>query len=214
MVNTDLKKIEKRFISNFNYFVKKGLILNDDLIHHSKSNMHSWIQYLLIKSGEEENIISIPEVKIRFPTEPIVYERFGLKKKTRNRYFSKVDVAFYNHEKTLLGVSEVFTMDESHGARPSKDLVTVHSHWLTPFDSIPHMINYSNQKPNFIIMITILMKKVTRIYWKTKVDKIDTQLVNTKNYYDTFKESWIKFKEKISIDNTLLLISEEGIEKI
>ena len=160
-----------------------------------------------------ENIFSIPEVKIRFNS-PIYPQEYGIVRKNKNgRRFCRVDVGFYNNEKELLGVAEVYTMDESHGATPSKDLAEVEHYYLTPYDMIPHMLQYAKNKPKFMLLITILAKNAPRVFWKTKIPYIDEKLKENKNYYDTFKDSWRDLNNKIEVDSSLLLISEEDIER-
>jgi len=170
--------------------------------------LHSWLQYALIKSGEEEGLLPIPEVKLKF-RKPIDYQQYGIYNKKRKRHFSRVDVAFYDNNKSLLGVSEIFTMDQAHGCLPSKKL-----DWLTPRDSLIHMIQYAGVKPKFIILVTTLLKKSSYVPWKTNIKEIDSELTKHRNYYKVFKPCWMEFKKKIKIENILLIINEDGIEKI
>lgn len=102
-------------------------------------------------------------------------------------------------------------MDESHGALSSKVLAEKYN-WLTPRDSLPHLIEYSENKPGFIIMVVILCKNVERITWKTYIDEIDNTLIQDRNYYSVFKKYWEELRDTISIDNTLAIINEDGIE--
>lgn len=207
-----LDSIVNRFVKVVEDFRNKNIIKDEDLKYHTKSNLHSWLQYALIKSGEEEGLFAIPEVKLKF-TEPIDPQQYGLYNK-RKRHFSRVDVAFYDNNKNLLGVSEIFTMDEAHGCLPTKKLVRADHYWLTPRDSLMHMIQYALPKPKFIILVTILLKKSPYIPWKTKIKEIDLKLTKHKNYYKVFKPCWREFKEKLNIENSLLIINEDGIERI
>ncbi len=210
-----LNNIVNRFTKIVNDFRSKGIIKNEDLQNYTESNLHSWLQYALIKSGVEEGLFAIPEVKLRFsvPIDPLQY---GLHNKKRKRHFSKVDVAFYDNNKNLVGISEIFTMDEAHGCLPSKKLAEVGHYWLTPRDSLLHLVEYAIQKPKFIILVTILLKKSTRLIpWKTKIKEIDSKLIEHKNYYEVFKPFWEEITKKIKIENTLLIINEEDeIERI
>jgi hypothetical protein len=167
----------------------------------------------MIKSGEQEGLFAIPEIKLRF-TKPISPKEYGVTTKKRKRHFSKVDIAFYDNSKNLLGVSEIFTIDEAHGSLPSKKLADKGYYWLTPRDSLIHMIQYISPKPKFIILVTTLLKRASRIPWKTKIKKIDLELEKSMNYYEVFKPYWENFKKKIEIESSLLIINEDGIERV
>ena len=213
MGNSQLNNVVNGFIKIVEELKNEKVIEDKDLKDYTKSNLHSWLQYALIKSAEQKELFAIPEIKLRF-TEPIDHRKYGVKTRTRKRHFSKVDIAFYDNSKDLLGVSEIFTMDQAHASLPSRKLAGVGHYWLTPRDSLIHMVQYATPKPKFIILVTILLKKSSYISWKTRIKRIDSELEKCKNYYKVFKPYWKEFKEKIEIENSLLIISEDGIERI
>ena len=202
-----------KFVKNVEDFKTNAIIGNEDLKRHSESNIHSWLQYLMIRSGEQSGSLAIPEIKLRL-TKPIYPTDYGLKQeKRRGRHFNKVDIAFFDYRKTLLGLSEIFTMDEAHGALPSRELAKVGHYWLTPRDSLLHLTQHSLLKLNFIILVVILVKRAPYIAWKTGIKEIDSELESSRNYYQIFKPYWKQFKDKIKIGNGLLIISEDGTER-
>lgn len=195
-VSKMMNSIVNKFVEYLKDYRDKNRITDDDLKHHDKSNIHSWLQYLMIKAGEQNELFAPPEIKLQFD-EPFISNG------RRNRNFRKVDVAYYNYDsKSLVGVAEIITMDGVHE-------ILGHP-WSTP-DILLHTIKYAKIKPKFIILIVILMKKASHIYWRTKRGEIDSKLKDNKNYYCAFKNYWQEFKRKIKIDNALLIINEDGV---
>jgi len=209
-----MKEIADNFNKLYNDFRDRGLISKEDLMEHAKSATHSWLQYIMIKAGEEAGVLPIPEIKVRF-NEPVNLGSYGLNKK-RKRSLSRVDIGFHDSNKVLFGVSEIITMDESHGALKSSELAREHN-WFTPRDSFPYMIEHSVNRLSFIILVVILCKHARRIQWKTGISYVDDKLNSSKyDYYATFKPYWEELgKElKAKIDTALILINEDGIERI
>ena len=209
-----MKNIVNEFIEIINNFRKDGIIKPNDLMKYTESNLHSWLQYALMKAGEKLGLFSIPECKLRF-SKPIDPSDYGITRK-RKRHFSKVDIAFYDKNKKLLGISEVFTIDEAHGALPSAKLAEVGHYWLTPRDSLMHLIQYALPRPKFIVLVSTLLKKAPYIPWKTKIKEIDSKLESSKNYYEVFRPYWVELKKQIVSQNvkvSLLIINEDGVEK-
>jgi hypothetical protein len=209
MENHPFNNIVDGFIKIVEDFRSKKIIQDKDLRDYTESNLHSWLQCALIKSAQQEGLLAIPETKLPF-TEPIDPAKYAVYNKKRKRHFSKVDVAFYDDAKNLHGVSEIFTMDGAHGALPSRKL----ANWLTPRDLLPHLIQHAEPKPKFIILVTTLLKKSSCIPRKTGIEQIDSQLKKCRNYYKVFKPYWIEFKEEIQLENSLLIINEDGIERV
>ncbi len=218
MNNNNLNNIVENFITIIEGLKEKGIIKIEDLQNHTESNLHSWLHYAMIKSGESSRLFSIPECKLRF-SEPLDPSRYRLPSNKRKRGFKKVDVAFYDYDeskksKRLVGFGEIHTMDEAHGAIPSEDLARVRHYWLTPRDSMIHTIEHALEQPKFVIIVTVLLKKSPRVFWPTMVREIDERLKTNKNYYEVFKPYWEKFKRDIRIDSALLIINENGVEKV
>lgn len=209
-----MERIIDSFNTHYNDFHVRGLISEEDLMEHTKNDTHSWLQYIMMKAGEEIGVLPIPEVKIRF-NEPVDLNSYGLNKK-RKRSLSRVDVGFYDSKKVLLGVSEIITMDESHGALKSSELAPEHN-WFTPRDSFPYMIEHSINRLSFIILVVILCKRARRVQWNTGRSEIDNKLKSSKyDYYGTFTPYWKKLGSELStkVDTALLIINEDGIKRI
>jgi len=212
------KGIVEKFIKVVENFRNSQIITNEDLKNHVRSNLHSWLQYALIQAGSEVGLLAVPEIKVRF-SEPIDQKNYGLVNKKRKRHFSRVDVAFFDKNKNLTGISEVFTIDEAHGALTTKELAKVNHYWLTPRDSLIHLIQHSAVKPQFVILVTTLLRKASKIAWKIGIKEIDEKLESNRDYYDyynAFKKYWVKFKDEIERKNvkvSLLILNENGIEK-
>ncbi|MFB0563288.1 MAG: hypothetical protein ACETWM_18965 [Candidatus Lokiarchaeia archaeon] len=210
--NSYINNIVDEFIKKIEDFKNRGIIGDGDLRKHTESNIHSWLQYLMIRSGEQSGLLAIPEIKLKF-TKPINPIDYGLKNRRKRRHFSRVDIAFYDSGKSLLGCAEIFTMDGAHGSLPSARLAEVGHYWLTPRDSLLHMIQHGLLRPKFIILVVILMKRSPYKIWRTGIKEIDSEIERDKNYYQVYKPYWKEFKNKIGIDNALLIITEDGIEK-
>ncbi|RLF43391.1 MAG: hypothetical protein DRN18_00150 [Thermoplasmata archaeon] len=210
-----LGSLVDRFIGTVNFLMNEKVISTKDLEEYTESNLHSWLQYALIKAGEKEGLFAVPEVKLRF-SKPLDPNWYGLNRK-RKRHLSRVDVGFYRfHDESkrreLVGIAEIFTLDEAHGCLPSKKLIENGHYWLTPRDSLSHAVQYAMDQPKFIILVTVLLKMSPHIPWKTKIEEIDSELMRHRNYYKVFKPCWKKFKESLHLESALLIINEEGIE--
>jgi len=204
-----LVQLSKSFIDCYDTFRKSNLITIPNLGNHSESDLHSWLQYLLIKSGEQEGLIPIPEIKMRL-TNPIVYKEFGITNRKRTKSnFKRVDVGYYDSKKILRGFAEVLTMDEAHGAMSSKEL---QHNWFTPYDSLPFLVENAKDKPEFLIIVLVLLKNTPGIYWKIGIKDIDEK-IKTRNYYQVFREQWLTLKQRIKIPNKMLIITEDGVEQ-
>lgn len=209
-----MERIIDGFNTYYNDFLAKRLISEEDLMEHTKSDTHSWLQYIMMKAGEKVGVLPIPEVKVRF-NEPVDLNSYGLNKK-RKRSLSRVDIGFYDSKKTLLGVSEIITMDESHGALKSSELAPEHN-WFTPRDSFPYMVEHSINRLSFMILVVILCKHARRVQWKTGCSEIDEKLKSSKyDYYGTFSPYWKKLGSELigKVDTALLIIDEDRIERI
>jgi len=212
MADTYLDNIVNRFIEVVKDLRIKQIICDRDLKYHRERDVHSWLQYAMIEAGRKCGLLTVPEIKLRFEI-PIDFKDFKLGRKGK-RHFLRADVAFYDDSRELLGVSEIFTMDEAHGALPSTKLAEVEHNWLTPKDSLIHMIRHAKEKPRFIILVVILLKESPRIWWPTGIDKIDSKLRRSRNYYEVFLPNWKEFLGEIEIQNSMVILSEDDIERV
>jgi hypothetical protein len=139
------------------------------------------------------------------------YSEYGItKRRAKCSNFKRVDVAYYDLYKKLIGIGEVLTMDEAHGAMSSRELK---HNWFTPYDYIPYLIDNAIDKPRFLIMAIVLLKSAPKKYWPIGIKSIDDVLVK-KNYYEAFIGSWKNLKSRIQIPNSILIITEDGIEEL
>ena len=91
------EEIVDNFNRLYNNFRDRGLISTEVLVEHAKHDTHSWLQYIMIKAGEEADVLPIPEIKVRF-NEAVNLGKYGLNKK-RKRSFNRVDIGFYDKSK-------------------------------------------------------------------------------------------------------------------
>jgi hypothetical protein len=108
-------------LRNINFVAEKNLLDDDKLRKYDKTNVHSILQYCLLKV-DELGLLGIPEFKIRLD-KPIdkhaILEDY--KGKTRNQWTIRVDVAYLKDSK-VVGFGEVVTPDEIHGVPTQKSL--------------------------------------------------------------------------------------------
>ena len=206
-------QITNEFIRQFKQFRSTGIITVEDLANHAESNAHSWLQSIMLKSGDNCGLISIPEIKIKFK-ERLRYRDVGVTtKKTEARQFIKVDAAFYDNNKTLRGLAEIYTMDAAHGALKSSGLPE--RSWVTPRDIYLHLADYSTINIEFVIIVAILLKKANRIEWPVPSPYREI-LEHGNDYYSAFKQPWQEMKSELmnrQISTNLLIINEDYIEQ-
>ncbi len=173
-----VKNLYQSILDNIN-FVRNNKLLNDEkLENYAKHNVHSILQYCLMRNTS--GLITIPEfkVKLKKPIDKFAVDpRFG-KKKERYRKHIKVDVGHLENAE-IVGFGEVFTPDEIHGVLDSKDL---EKEWITPRHKIEHLIMHNRHK--FFVVIN-LMNKIPP--WKGA----------KKRSRDGWKRLWKDFIEKI-----------------
>ena len=210
-----LEKIVNKFTDIIKDFMKRNTISDEDVRDYKRSNLHSWLQYAMIKAGECVRLLAVPEIKLYF-TKPLNPQDYGLVNKKMKRHFKRVDVGFHDSNKKLLGISEIFTMDEAHGCLSTLELVKVKLYWLTPRDTLIYAVQNSKQRLEFVIIVVALSKSAKYIAWKTGISKIDSELQKDKNYYRVFKDRWIEFKNELEryVNCSLVIISEDSIEII
>jgi len=108
-------------LRNINFVAEKNLLDDDKLRKYDKTNVHSILQYCLLKV-DELGLLGIPEFKIRVNT-PIDKKALieNYKRKTRYQRVIRVDVAYLKDSK-VVGFGEVVTPDEIHGVPTPKSL--------------------------------------------------------------------------------------------
>jgi hypothetical protein len=170
----------KNIQRNIDHIIDKGLLSNDGLRKYFDYNVHSILQYCLIRV--DVDLYPIPEykVKLKVPIDRFkIDERFKQKKKKRYQKFIKVDVAYLKNS-NILGVGEVFTPDEIHGVLKSEELPG--GPWITPRHKIEHLITHN--KPRFLIVVNVIS---TYPPWRDVKQRP----------LDEWEEAWIRFIEDV-----------------
>jgi len=195
-----LEKVVNEFTKIIDEFMEKGILSKEDIRDYKKSNLHSWLQYAMIKAGDRLGLLAVPEIKLDF------IEPLKLVNKKKKRHFKRVDVGFYDNNKRLLGISEIFTIDGAHACLPTSKFIKI----------LIYTIQNSYNKPEFLILVIALPKRSKYIAWKTGISKIDSELRKNKNYYTVFRDCWIKFKDKLKryVNCSLIIISEDKPEPL
>lgn len=143
-----LETLYNNFISEFNNLKNLNLINEEALTKYHEYNVHSILQYCLIKASLSANFIPIPEYKIKL-SQPLdkyeIDERFKDRAKDREksiRYQHKitVDVALIKDSR-VKGFCEIYTPDEIHGVLPSRELS---GPWITPRHKLQYLVRYMN----------------------------------------------------------------------
>jgi hypothetical protein len=171
-------------LRNINFVAEKNLLDDDKLRKYDKTNVHSILQYCLLKV-DELGLLGIPEFKIRLD-KPIdkhaILEDY--KGKTRNQWTIRVDVAYLKDSK-VVGFGEVVTPDEIHGVpTPKKPKLP----WIAPSHKIEHLAR--EIKPEFITLLQVTIKHPS---WE------DAKLYTL----DEWEEHWKNFMRKTCEDNKI-----------
>jgi hypothetical protein len=116
----------------------------------STRNLHSWLQYSLIKAGLDESFYAVPEIKVYY-SEKLIPFTFDKRLKDTKRSFKRVDVAYYDENK-LRGIAEVVSVDEAHGCHVSEELSLP---WLSPRDSLTYLIENNYDNFEFVIILNV-----------------------------------------------------------
>jgi hypothetical protein len=136
---------------NIEFVVSKGLLDDEELWNYDKSDVHSVLQYCLIRI-EDLDIVPLPEYKTRFrdPIDKVNIDKRFEGKKSRRVWFTKVDVTYLKNS-NVIGVGEVFTPDEIHGVLPSTELSGPR---VSPRHRIEHLVEHL--KISFIIIVNVV----------------------------------------------------------
>jgi hypothetical protein len=160
-----VEALYKDIQNNINFAIEHKLLSEDGLEDYANYNVHSVLQYCLVKI--ENDLFPIPAYKIKLK-KPI--DKFEIddkfrntrnKKKARYQRTIKVDVA-YLKDSEIVGFGEVFSPDEIHGVLELKELsrpqvvTPEYKPWITPKHKIEHLI--VNTKPKFFIVVNVMNK--------------------------------------------------------
>lgn len=200
--------VADNFRSIFSTLVDEQLIMRDDILYYSKANehnLHSLLQYCLIKSAEEAGLRAIPEFKIRL-ARPFRPEKFDSCFKDKNGIHQfRADVAFLESTR-FLGFGEVYTIDEVHGCKESADL----DHpWVSPRHKLLYLAK--NALPEFTSKVVTLVNVIPeelKMHWKDRNDRnVDGRTLSRR-----YLSKWKKLAEILrhTIDQTKLITIQES----
>jgi len=164
---------------NIEFVINQGLLSDEGLMKYEDYNVHSILQYCLIRINTD--LCPIPEykVKLKVPIDKLKIDDGFKERKTRYQRFIKVDVAYLKNSQ-IIGFGEIFTPDEIHGVLSSRDLI---SPWITPRHKIEHLVKYD--KPKFIIIVNVMSRL--------------PPYKDAKRYtLDKWEEYWIEFIKNIN----------------
>jgi len=194
----------QKFKMVFAQLVRNKTIETDQIINYRKASdasLHSLLQFALIKAGIECGFIAVPEYKVQL-TKAIDKKELDSRLRGKNKQWKlKADVAFMEKSE-IRGLGEICTLDEIHGCQPSNKL---REPWVTPHDKLLHLLNYSRDKINFLILVNIFPENFdVKIPWK------DSKLHSIAEW----KEMWKGFASALKALGTaieLVCISEKGV---
>lgn len=211
--SSQLDCLIQNFIRFYNESVKDRLVRSEHIVDYYKScriSLHSILQFALIRAGIKCGFASIPEYKLLLK-EPIdkadIDERFkevAKGGKVRKQWQVTIDVAFIK-DSELSGLGEVYTLDEIHGCKPSREMSDL---WLTPYHKLPHMIEHSINAMKFLVIVNVFPKTVE----KEKLPWRDSK----KHSVTEWKTCWKKLVRDLRDKGVKLghiMIYEDGAEK-
>ncbi len=142
-----LKEIIQR---NVDFVIERGLLDNDKLAKYDKFNVHSILQYCLLRV-EGLGLLALPEFKIKL-RKPIDRHEILGKPGGRARYqwTVRVDVAYLKGLE-VVGIGEVITPDQIHGVPGSE---VSGPPWITPGHKIKHLVR--DRRPEFLIILNVM----------------------------------------------------------
>jgi hypothetical protein len=144
-----LKEIIQR---NVDFVIERGLLDNDKLAKYDKSNVHSILQYCLLRV-EGLGLLALPEFKIKLRKPIDRHEILGRPGgRARYQWTVRVDVAYLKGLE-VVGIGEVITPDEIHGVPGSE---VSGSPWITPGHKIEHLVR--DRRPEFLIVLNVTNK--------------------------------------------------------
>ena len=137
---------------NVDFVIKQGLLDDDKLAKYDKSNVHSILQYCLLRV-EGLGLLALPEFKIKLEKPIDRHEVFGEPRgRARYQWTVRVDVAYLKGLE-VVGIGEVITPDEIHGVPQSE---VPGPPWITPGHKIEHLVR--DRRLEFLIVLNITNK--------------------------------------------------------
>jgi hypothetical protein len=145
-----IKVLKKTIQNNIDFVIKQKLLDDDKLKKYDKANVHSILQYCLLRV-ERLGLLALPEFKIRLRKPIDKHEVLGEPRgRTRYQRFVRVDVAYLGGSE-VVGIGEVITPDEIHGV-PSPKMPR--PTWITLSYKIEHLVR--DRRPKFLIVLNVV----------------------------------------------------------
>jgi hypothetical protein len=213
--------IIQNFIPIFEKLRKDNLIESEQICDCDKAvkiNLHSLLQFALIKSGIECGFMAIPEFKVSTTSEifklsePMSKSELGVPvRKNDAQATIKHDVAFFPDSKIKgLGLGEVITLDEINHCLTSKDI-----QWVATSDKLRHVLKKSSKPIDFMILVNVFPKKPV-LFKKGKHKGYPKLHWGQQNRtIDEWEKLWKEFTDELNADGTdarLVCISEKGVD--
>jgi len=186
----------------------------------AKENLHSWLQYALIRAAEHLGLLAAPEVKVPF-REPLDPGEILPGKNGRKRWMKKVDVGFFMLPKKFIGFGECYTLDEFHACLPTRELLELFNEtagyraygiermWINPRDTVMHLVDYAEAgwRPSIAVLLVVLPEREDRVRSR------DQRLLISRGS-GFFLKRWMKMVDEMrgrGVDAHLVRIGEAGI---
>jgi len=141
-----LKEIIQR---NVDFVIKQGLLDDGKLARYDKFNVHSILQYCLLRV-EGLGLLALPEFKIKLRKPIDRHEILGRPEGARYQWTVRVDVAYLKGLE-VVGIGEVITPDEIHGV-PEPEVLG--PPWITPGHKIKHLVR--DRRLEFLIVLNVM----------------------------------------------------------
>ena len=142
-----LKEIIQR---NVDFVIRQGLLDDGKLARYDKSNVHSILQYCLLRV-EGLGLLALSEFKIKLGKPIDKHEILGeFEGKARYQWTVRVDVAYLKGLE-VVGIGEVITPDEIHGVPESE---VPGPPWITPGHKIEHLVR--DRRLEFLIVLNVI----------------------------------------------------------
>jgi len=185
-------------------------------------NLHSWLQYALIKAADNLGLLAIPEVRVPF-YRPLKPDEVLPGRKGNRRWLKRVDIGFFSPAKRFLGFGECHTLDEFHGCLATEELVKlvhelagrkiydVEKMWISPRDMIMHMVRYArgDRKPKIAVLLVVLPERLGKRCARFKDQKVLLKMGSS-----FFLKRWTGFVEEMrreGVDAHLVRLGENSV---
>jgi len=185
-------------------------------------NLHSWLQYALIKAADNLGLLAIPEVRVPF-YRPLKPNEVLPGRKGNRRWLKRVDIGFFSPAKRFLGFGECHTLDEFHGCLATEELVKlvhelagreiydVEKMWISPRDMIIHMVRYAREdrRPEIAVLLVVLPERLGK-----RCARFEDQKALLKMGSSFFLKRWAEFVEEMrkeKVDAHLVRLGENGV---